>query len=291
MRIGPLGVLAAPSLVAVTGKRHGLGNRVRVVLGSRSLARAEGRRFFYTWSTGQDFGARLDDLWQMDALAIPRATARLLSLRYPYHDEKLDWLDDAARRERVLQIRTPHALHLPSTAIPWEKDLQELTPVPEVAAQVSEFFRARLAGRPYVGVMVRAHPRSHDLTLRESPIDWYLSRMLEIRERNPELPFFVSADTVAAEQRLIAEVPGSFSLDDKGPYNSTKALRSSVSDLYLLASSSYLLGPYFSSFPELAQKLAGPSLTLETSHTERLQHLGELSVVDDPTRPHLRKLA
>ncbi|HWH25858.1 MAG TPA: hypothetical protein VNT53_04355 [Pseudolysinimonas sp.] len=286
----PLTVLSAPSLVAVTGKRHGLGNRVRVVLGARSLARAEGRRFFYTWSTGADFGARFDQLWQIDDATIPRVAARILSARFPFRDEKLEWLDDAVRAERVVQIRTPHALHLPSNAVPWASDLQNLHPVEPVATRVSEFFDAHFVSAPYVGVMVRAHPNSHHLTLRESPIDWYLTRMQQIRRRHPDIRFFVSADTVEAQQRVVEAVPGSFALSDKGGYNTTRALQSSVADLYLLASSTHILAPYFSSFPELSQKLAGADLALETSHTTPVEDFA-LMIVNDPTQPHRRHLA
>src|SRR5476649_2151929 len=137
-------VLRQPSLVAVTGVKHGLGNRVRVVLGSRSLAKFEGRNFFYTWHTGSEFGARFDQLWQVDDRVIPRGTARLLSLRYPFRDEELQWLDDATRADRVLQIRTPHALLLPAGADPWEVQLQALRPVDAVGDRVLDFFASRL---------------------------------------------------------------------------------------------------------------------------------------------------
>ena len=287
-----LAVLRQPSLVAVTGIYHGLGNRVRVVLGSRSLARLERRNFFYTWHTGSEFGARFDELWQVEDPVIPRVTARLLSLRYPFRDEKLEWLDDRARAKRVLQIRTPHALHLPQAASPWEDDLRALRPVDAVGDRVRDFFGSRLAGVSYVGVMVRTHPNSHDATLRESPIEWYLDRMRDIRTERPDIPFFVSADTVEAQEFIASAVPGTHTLTDKGGYNSMKALQSSVADLYLLAGSTHVLGPYFSSFPELAQKLAGAGLALETSHsgpeTKWAAH-GALTVVDDPTAPHRRR--
>ena len=287
-------VLRQPSLVAVTGIHHGLGNRVRVVLGSRSLAQLEERAFFHTWHTGQEFGARFDELWQVDDSVISRRTARLLSLRYPFRDEKLEWLDDAARAARVLQIRTPHALHLPAAAEPWEVQLRALRPVDAVGDRVLDFFASRLAGAPYVGVMVRTHPNSHEATLRESPLDWYLGRMRDIRAERPDIQFFVSADTAEAQERISEAIPGSHALTDKGGYNTRQALQSSVSDLYLLAGSTHVLGPHFSSFPELAQKLAGPGLALETSHSAadaKWAASEALYVVDDPLSPHIRRTA
>jgi hypothetical protein len=289
-----LAPLTAPSLIAVTGPFHGLGNRVRVVLGSRSLARFEGRRFFYTWTTGAQFGVRFDELWQIDDPVLPRTLARALALRFPFRDQRLEWLTNEVRRERVIQIRTAHALHLPAGADPWEEELQSLRPVESVAGRVHDVFDRHLVGEPYVGVMLRSHPHSHAETLRRSPLSWYVERMRRIRDAAPGIRFFVSADTPAGQQALCDEFPGSVSLNDKGDYNSAQALRSSVVDLYLLAGSTHVLGPHFSSFPELAQKLAGPALTLETSTTTAdvsFEALAALGRVDDPTRPHLRRPA
>jgi hypothetical protein len=284
-------VLRQPALIAVTGKFHGLGNRVRVVLGCRSLAALENRRLFYTWPTGVDFGARFNELWQFDDSEISTPLARLLSLRYPNHPHSLEWLTEKNRKARVWLIRTPHALHLPSNASPWERELQNLRPVQQVEDRVRNFFGANLSGEPYVGVMVRAHEKSHAVTLRESPIEWYLRRMRDVRSIHPDMRFFVSSDSSAAEQRILAEIPGSFSLPEKGAYNSREALQSAVADLYLLASSAHILAPHFSSFPELAQKLAGPSISLETSKIGSdltLEKVEILTRVSDPTRPYIR---
>ena len=289
--LNSLSVLRQPSLVAVTRKHHGLGNRVRVVLGVRSLAELENRRFFYTWQTGREFGAGFEDLWQISESTIPQATARVLSALYPFRDETLKWKDTLSGDERVLQIRTPHALHLPEHATPWERSLQELRPVEEIQDRVRQFFESHLAGQPYVGAMVRAHPRSHAATLSASPLDWYLERMHEIRRTWPEMQFFLSADTREAQEYLVSNMPGVHSLTEKGHYNTKEGLRSAVADLYLLASSGHLLGPHFSSFPEMAHKLAGADVRLETSRTSahtRLEPGDALGSVDDPTRPQVR---
>jgi hypothetical protein len=285
--------LRAQSLVAITGKRHGLGNRVRVVLGSRSLARLEGRRFFYTWHTGEAFGSQFNDLWDVTDPVISRATARALSVRYPRRDASLTWIDDDTRHERVWQISTPHALMLPPEAVPWEEELQALRPVRAVATLVRTFFDQHLAGEPYIGVMVRAHPNSHAVTLAESPVAWYIDRMRELRLAHPTIRFFVSADTEQAQAAILSAVVGSFAQADKGGYNNPAGLRASVADLYLLASSGHILAPHYSSFPELAQKLAGRQLALETSHSDaQTAARGEsnLSFVDDPTNPHIRRV-
>jgi hypothetical protein len=87
-----------------------------------------------------------------------------------------------------------------------------------------------------------------------------------------------------------AEIGGCHLLTNKGEYNTVTGVRSAVSDLYLLAGSSYLLGPHYSSFVELAQFLAGAGLTLETSMKPAVGpiDLAALGHSTDPLRPQIR---
>ncbi|RZI91407.1 MAG: hypothetical protein EOO67_10320, partial [Microbacterium sp.] len=236
-------------VIAAPRPHHGLGNRVRVVLGARSLARHVGRDFAYTWPLGARFGARFDELWDIRDRRISALSSRLRALRHPYRGEDLAWMPGAAD-ERVWQIRTAHALHLPAGATPWGEELQSLRPVDALAERIASFHAAHFVDGPYVGVMVRTHPISNRQTLLHSPIEWYIDRMHEIRSARPDVRFFVSADTPEGQARIIADVPDAFALPDKGDYNSKAALLSSVVDLYLLAGSGHILAPHYSSFPE-----------------------------------------
>lgn len=282
--------MSAGTVIAVTRKRHGLGNRLRVTLGARSLARFSGREFAYVWPTGADFGAGFDELWEFGEKRISTLRSRLLSVRHPYRRHDLDWLDGAGD-DRIWQIRTAHALHLPPGAVAWGEELQALRPVPAIAARVESFFSEHFAGVPYVGVMVRAHAVSNAETLKHSPIGWYIDRMRQVEAEHPGIRFFLSADTEQAQREVIDAVPGTVALSDKGGYNTKAALVSSVVDLYLLAGSTHLLAPHYSSFPEIAQQLAGPSLRLETSMTDAAARFGADDrpvVVADPLRPAQR---
>ncbi|MGC5172281.1 hypothetical protein ACPW96_16400 [Micromonospora sp. DT81.3] len=277
-------------VIAFTGKYHGLGNRLRVTLGARSLARWAGRDFAYTWPTGRRFGARFDELWKFGERRISPTWSRMLSLRHPYRKADLDWLDDAGS-DRTWQIRTAHALHLPDGATPWGEELQSLEPVDVIADRVRAFRDRHLAGEPYIGVMVRAHPVSNVQTLEHSPLHWYIDRMRELRAERPGVRFFLSADAEPAQAEVIAAIPGTVALDDKGGYNTKAALVSSVVDLYLLAGAGHLIAPHYSSFPHVAQKLAGPGLLLETSMTgpeTRLEGRETLPIAADPLRPWSR---
>ena len=276
-------------VVAVTGRYHGLGNRMRVVLGAQALARFEGRSFAYVWPTGRGFGASLEELWEFDARRWPTAVSRALTPFFPYRDAGLGWIDDAARTERVWQIRTPHALNLPAGAPSWPVSLRALQPVDGIRRRILRLFEAS-ASRPYLGVMIRAHSIAHDATLRESPVEWYLDRIDEIRSARPELGLYVAADTDAAFARVARRFPDCVGQTDKGAYNSRPALRAAVADLYLLAGSCHILGPHYSSFPELARHLSGGAVALETSTSApatRFEAQGE-PTVGTPLRPELR---
>ncbi|MGS0685677.1 hypothetical protein ACVBEQ_11135 [Nakamurella sp. GG22] len=286
-----LDLLRDNSLVSYNGRFSGLGNRIRVVLGSKMLAQAESRAFYYVWPTGRTFGPRFSQLWEITDRTLPRAVSKALSFKYPYLDHTLDWLDDRRRADRIWQIRTSHALHLPAGTRSWHEELRSMRPVGQVVDRIKDSYDGGLAQRPYVGVMIRAHAASHTKTIEHSPVEWYLDRMREIRAGDPDVQFFVSSDVAEVQNRVGREIGGCHSLSDKGAYNSVQGVRSAVADLYLLASSSYLLGPHYSSFVELARYLAGEAIPLETSMAAPT---GEYSLaaagqVSDPTRPHLRE--
>ena len=286
-----MNALSSQRLIVCNRYLHGLGNRIRVVLGGRVLARTEGREFAYVWPTGAKFGPRLTDLWNVDYRHVPQSLSRLLSVRYPYRDDpSLSWIDDSTRMDRLWQIRTGHALALPERSGTWQQEFRSITPIPLVADRIRTFHRQHLAGAPYVGVMVRAHSASHQQTLSASPIEWYVRRMLEIRAESPEVTFFVSADVPSVGRQLAAQIGNCCLLEDKGDYNTVVGVQSSVADLYLLAASGYLLGPHYSSFVEMAQFLAGDGLVLETSRTSaaRPTDYRSLGTADDPTVPSLR---
>jgi hypothetical protein len=262
---------------------------MRVVLGAQVLARLEGRSFAYVWPMGRGFGARLDELWEFHARQWPEPLSRALTKAYPYRGSSLEWIDDAARQERVWQIRTPHALTLPPGAPPWHAALRTMQPVEGIRRRILELYEAS-ANRPYLGVMIRTNAVAHDATLASSPVEWYLDRIEEIRSVRPELGLYVAADTDAAFARVARRFPDCIGQTDKGAYNSRTALQASVADLYLLASSCHILGPHYSSFPELARHLAGGAVALETSTSapsSRFEVQDQLSV-GTPLRPELR---
>jgi hypothetical protein len=155
---------------------------------------------------------------------------------------------------------------------------------------VNAIYDEHLAGRPYVGVNIRAHAVSHAVTRDASPVEWYVDRLTEISRDWPDVRFFISCDVPEVQEMISAKIPGCFGQVDKGGYNTLEGVRSSVVDLYLLASAGYLIGPHYSSFVHLAEYLNGEVLDLETSATGSPSDIdfSALEQVADPLRPHER---
>lgn len=279
-----------PALIAYNGYDVGLGNRIRVVLGSKSLAERENRRFYYVWPTGARFGPAFDELWEFRGRTVSRATSRLLAKRWGYVDETLTWLTEAKRSERLWQIRTGSDLLLPADTRPWQEEFRRLRPVEAIATSVTRQFDEHLRDRPYVGVMIRAHAVSHALTRETSPVEWFIERMHRIRADHPDIAFFVSCDVAEVQQRVLAEVPNCYAQDGKGGYNTVEGVRSSVIDLYLLASAAHLVGPHHSSFVEMAIHLSDGLLAMETPLTPAAADVDVCAggTVADPLRPSVR---
>lgn len=154
------------------------------------------------------FGARLADLWAYDGgRRIPSLVSGLLRPLFPYGDPGLtEALKDDVR---VLNVHAVHALNLPGGATPTSDLFRQLTPVPAIVNRVHAFWDRHLAGGPYVGVMLRAHPKAHKTTKATSPPEWFIRRMLQIREGAPDIRFFLSCDHEATQGRVSDGVPGS----------------------------------------------------------------------------------
>jgi len=279
------------TLICSVSRHAGLGNRVRAVLSGQSLAEYADRRFFYCWPTERRiFGAAMTDLWQYDAHSVPWSLTKILAVRYPQHNANWKWMAEGSA-DRVWQIRSGQPLALPEGATPWTQRFRNLRPTDEIADRINDFFDANLRGRPYVGVMIRAHENSHAQTRAMSPISWFIDRMQEISDAVPDIGFYVSCDTPEGTQQILDQFSNAFALPGKGSYNSTISIKASVVDLYLLASSVHILGAHYSSFPELAAHLADGQIALETSVNNAEFNISgaQWSLVEDPLRPYLRR--
>lgn len=254
---------AHPSLVAVNGRWAGLGNRLRFTLSAQSIAEREGRHFAYVWPTGKGlFEPALTDLWNYNAERLPVGAVMPTITDRPAHFSRKRRLRDL-RGMNMWAIHGSSVLRGDGRENPWESLLASLVPVPSIQERVTQV-RSQLPPR-YAGVQIRASQSSHSATVKASPVSWFVSRMSELIREDAQLQFFLSCDDDSVTREVQRAVPNVHALNDKGRFNSLEGVRSAVVDLYLLSASTHLIGPYYSSFVELAWILGGRRQVLENS--------------------------
>lgn len=276
------------SFLATNNGHAGLGNRMRFTLSALSLAEAHDRDFAYAWPKNDHFRPALTDLWEFKQREIPWSQAFEIAKETPWVPRWEDLPVDANALP-LWHIRSADALTLPEGAPLWTQRLRELTPTPAIRARISSLHAEYLKGAPYIGVMIRAHEKSHAKTVEASPVEWFLERMAELNRSYPGIRFFISCDVPEVQDRIIDAFPNSVGQSDKGEYNSTEGVVSSVVDLYLLAASSYMIVPYYSSFPTMAWELAERKVVMENSRSGRKDlDISGVQLASDPLRPASR---
>ncbi|GAB4066368.1 hypothetical protein GCM10028812_14440 [Ancylobacter sonchi] len=263
---------------------------MRTLLAALTLAKLQERTFTYIWPMNHKFSAHLNDAWGFRYRCI--STDFSWVTRNPdvkFHDEHIDDLE-AVAREREVWIRTLHGMRHPSLKAGWRKEFRALKPVPEVERRVRATWSKGLGDAPYVGVMIRAHPTAPPRTLQRSPVSWYLERMQGIVDRFPGIGFFLSADTPEVHEAVLKRFERVIVQDDKGVFNAAAGIQAAAADLYLLASASFVLQPYWSSFPEMARALADRRVGFvhSLSDGEPATACFDLPPPADPLRPFAR---
>jgi hypothetical protein len=271
----------------------GLGNRMRTLLSAAEVADLDGRRLVYVWPRSHRFRPSLRQLWEFEHPAAPRLVSRIAGRMSDAIREEVPPADERSSRW-LLYVKSPHTLKREDGSFyPFAHRLRALTLAEDIADEVRTFWAGRFSTAPYVALSVRANAQAHSRTLQESPVDWYLARMGEIRAQHPDVPFFLSCDSPSAEQYMKSKFDDVHSIEDRGGYNSTRGLKKSVADLYLMASSDWIVGPHWSTFAPMSAALADDKVPYETSVDAWPDELvlGSAGQVEDPTRPWQRSSA
>jgi hypothetical protein len=256
----------------------GLGNRVRALLSAANIADELDRDFYFSWKRDANFKTSSSAVWKFPGAELSGLAGMPLGLRWGTQDPYSMGLPS----RRVLVFRTPHAIESIPTQKSWQDRFRELRLPPERAAEIERFYVAELSGTRYVGVMVRASVTAHPKTRDTSPPQWFLDRMRQLRDEDSDIEFFLSCDHIPTTTWLTENISGVHSFPKQGLNDSRQGIIEAASDLYLLSGSSGLLGPYWSSFVDLAQALR-PSLALETPKSDTAERLtaAGLSQKDD----------
>lgn len=245
----------------------GLCNRLRALFSAGSYAEATGRAMFFAWLTDDSFGAEFDDLWARRAYRrLPSGMVSAIT----HIVGGCTAVDDVAFEDprRVLVLHSNAAILRGDARLrPWVEIMKQLPLERRLARRIAETWEEGHRGRPTVGLMIRSHPDAHSTTRNASPPDWFFARMKELRERRPDVEFFLSTDNPDVSEAVHTRFDRVHELGNKSAHNSRGGVRDALCDLYLLASTHYILGSHWSSFSETAAMLAGTG-AYETSQQE-----------------------
>lgn len=262
--------------------QHGLGNRLRALVCASVIAQRTGRDLVVIWRPDDHCQARLGDLFLHDFVLIEDAVADVFRKSAARVYNYMEIEPGSCFNEPVLPhtvegdiyIRSAYPLVSPHADFAAESlVLRSLRPVKAVLDLVD-----RVAGTADVAVHIRmATGPAFDHLSFESPQNWPAHRHAELTEwrKKSDISRFVTRlDQLVAQGQAdrifaAADLPASYAaLRDR--YGSRVAYLArdlydrsalqaqyALADLILLASARYFLGSNWSSFSDIAQRIAG----------------------------------
>ena len=255
---------AGKSIVAVP--YSGLGNRIRVLLSCEQLARRDRCEFMYFWPRERKFNGDIEDYWVYDERRLGVAEYLFIRLRTRSVDSYSGLVPVEAGQ---LLYKSQQPITGLDGSQGWQAAFSRLVPRDSIQSAVREFYETYLAGKAYVGVSVRSNRSVHPRTAEASPVEWYVLRLQELAAMFPGIRFFLSCDDRRVEAYLRSAVPNVVHLRKTGRHNSPRGVFEAIVDTYLLSMASHIVGPYWSSFVDLAVACAAPGVSFENSKSER----------------------
>lgn len=281
--------------------RHGLGNRLRAIASAAAIATRAGHELVIVWEPDMHCQARFGDLFTYDGPVIEAAFPRLFALSGGRVHNYMEVEPGACRNAPVLAdggqdtmpghpwpshgdiyVRSAYPLVSPHRDWPAERAfLHGLIPAAAVRA------RMRMVPVPaQVSVHVRmASGPGYEHLPHESPAGWSAEGHAEIlswRARSHARHFIARLDTLVAEGLaetifLAADLPETYAAfrDRYGPRlrclartrhdRSAEQLRDALADMLLLGRTQRLLGSTWSSFTDMAIRMAPGRPVVEMS--------------------------
>lgn len=283
--------LSAPSLIARRRRlfidgQHGLGNRLRAIGSAAAIARETGRELVIVWQPDDHCDCRFHDLFEYDGAVIEKSFPEDKA-GYDVHNYMPMEGGDKDAHIRTegpgdIYARSAFILHHPAST--WEAEngfLQALRPVEAVRDLVAS---VRNPNEVSVHVRMEAGP-GLDHNSYDRPENWGEEdhRLIhEWRSKSHFSHFMARLDTLIAEGRaktifLAADLPQTYAeftsrfghriacLPRSRYDRSAEQLHYALADAILLSRAPLILGSTWSSFSELAMRLARGGIKVEMS--------------------------
>lgn len=258
--------------------QHGLGNRLRAMASAAVCARAAGRELVVVWEPDEHCACCLGDLFEYSGCVYDELPewASTAARQISYMEDDADGVKDAFvdfNTSEDIYVKTAYVLNAPGRDYAGENEfLQGLEPVSEVAELV-----ASVRADAEIGVHVRMQGGAgDDKTPFDSPKNWtkesheiiqkwrdsshysrFLRRLNELDGGTGSAKIFLAADNAEAYGAFEAELGGRARFLPRELFDrSAMQIRYALADAILLSKCPRILGSHWSSFTELAIRLA-----------------------------------
>ena len=275
------------SIVAVNMNRCGLGNRVHFTLSVASVASATDRNLKVYWPLDDLFACPVENIWAnfpgevIEAQDLPPIGPEVLTDWRNLTPESWSTID-----ESEVYLRGYGGIPQPAGSRLWGELFRELELTAEVRGLVHNAWAELPRDHGVLGVSMRVNERSHAKTKEHSPVEWYVAELERFSETHPNAGIFLSCDEEVVVEQLKVRFPNVVAIDYPGEYNSGRSIIKAVADLYILASSTEIISPYWSSFPNMSYQLAAEHVPMRNSvRSWRGAKSTSPSIASDPAWP------
>ena len=292
-------VLAAPSHTLhqpslFLDVQHGLCNRLRVLASGHVIAAATGRRLILVWCPDDHCHARLGDLIRYTGPLIEdRAIADLFRARAGRVFNYMETEPDAAYQEPILAdptdaahrdvyVRSAYSLTGPHVDFEAEQQfLHSLRPVDAVQAMIAQVpspaqvaVHIRMGTGPGFDHLSHESPKNWPAGRHDELVAWraksHVSRFIErldvLRAEGRADTIFAAADLSETYETLVARYGDSVRWLPRDLFDrSAEQLQYALADLFLLTRADLFLASTWSSFSDVAQRLAPYGRAIEKS--------------------------
>lgn len=268
--------------------QHGLGNRLRAIGSGAAIAEKTGRELVIVWEPDHHCDCRMSDLFDYDGAVIEEAFYREAESRgaalYNYMEVEEGGEKDAPIRDADGDIYARSAYVLQSPHSTWEAEnhfLRALTPVDAVRDMVAGVRTPNdvsahvrmVGGADYEHLAYESldnwTEEGHQLTdfwRKKSHFKHFIARLDTLIAEGRADRIFVAADKPETYDEFRACFGDRLAMLERAVYDrSAEQLRYALADVLLLGSAPLLLGSSWSSFSELAMRMAPHKMEIEMS--------------------------
>lgn len=249
--------------------KGGLCNRLRGAISAYTFAKEVGQQMTLIWINDHELNGPVAELFHLPD------EIKIINVPYIKYDRVRFYYDELVRikyrkicrnrviknigqdMERLKEIARKGDTYIVSAA-PWfpgGKISEVFIPVEDCQEKINEIYMQFTSNT--IGVHIRRTDNS--ASIANSPIEAFITRMEQEIERDSEVKFYVSTDSMEEKERLSSLFKSRVITNQNIVLSRRKkeGIKAAVIDLFLLGKTKKILGSFGSSFSEIAAELYG----------------------------------